>query len=87
MARKKETKVEPVVEPVVETVVEQQEEQIAKPVEAEQDKKESIYLRETLFGMDEIKAFGLNRDFLCAILKDKFYTLSQAKELICSACK
>ena len=78
MARKKQ--VEPVIEqpeqieqPVVEQPVVELE---TKPVD------EPIYLRETLMEMDEIKHYGLNKYFLRAILKDKYYTLSMAKELV-----
>ena len=78
MARKK--KEEPVIEqpeqieqPVVEQPVVELE---TKPVD------EPIYLRETLMEMDEIKHYGLNKYFLRAILKDKYYTLSMAKELV-----
>lgn len=84
MARKKQ--VEPVIEhpeqieqPVVEQpVVEQLE---TKPVD------EPIYLRETLMEMDEIKHYGLNKYFLRAILKDKYYTLSMAISLLDEAIK
>lgn len=83
MARKKQ--VEPVIEqpeqieqPVVEQPVVELE---TKPVD------EPIYLRETLMEMDEIKHYGLNKYFLRAILKDKYYTLSMAKELIEKALK
>lgn len=78
MARKKEPKAE-----VQEAVQEAEhcEEPIEQPV-VEQPVVEPIYLRETLFAMDEIKQFGLNQYFLRAILKDKYYTLKQAKELI-----
>lgn len=51
-------------------------------LEAEQKRPEPIYLRDTLLGMSEIQQFGLNRHFLCAILKEKFYTLEEAKRLI-----
>ena len=65
---------QPVVEqPVVEQPVVELE---TKPVD------EPIYLRETLMEMDEIKHYGLNKYFLRAILKDKYYTLSMAKELV-----
>lgn len=83
MARKK--KGEPVIEqpeqieqPVVEQqVVEQPVVELeTKPVD------EPIYLRETLMEMDEIKHYELNKYFLRAILKDKYYTLSMAKELV-----
>lgn len=55
-----------------------------KPVEVikESQKTESVYLRETLFTLPEIKAYGLNLFFLRAILKDKCYTLSDAHRLI-----
>lgn len=83
MARKK--KEEPVIEqpeqieqPVVEQPVVELE---TKPVD------EPIYLRETLMEMDEIKHYGLNKYFLRAILKDKYYTLSMAKELVEKALK
>lgn len=83
MARKKQ--VEPVIEqpeqieqPVVEQPVVELE---TKPVD------EPIYLRETLMEMDEIKHYGLNKYFLRAILKDKYYTISMAKELIEKALK
>lgn len=83
MARKK--KEEPVIEqpeqieqPVVEQPVVELE---TRPVD------EPIYLRETLMEMDEIKYYGLNKYFLRAILKDKYYTLSMAKELVEKALK
>lgn len=44
--------------------------------------QEPIYLRETLFGMDEIRKYGLNQYFLRAILKGKYYSLREAEELI-----
>ncbi len=43
---------------------------------------EPIFARETLFGMDEIRRYGLNLYFLRSILKEKFYTLSDAHEAI-----
>lgn len=83
MARKK--KEEPVIEqpeqieqPVVEQPVVELE---TKPVD------EPIYLRETLMEMDEIKHYGLNKYFLRAILKDKYYTLSMAISLLDEAIK
>ena len=96
MARKKEPKVE-VQEAVQEAehceepVQEVKPEQIEQPVVeqpvveqpvVEKPVDEPIYLRETLFAMDEIKQFGLNQYFLRAILEDQYYTLKQAKELI-----
>lgn len=45
-------------------------------------KSESVFLRETLFALDEIKEYGLNQYFLRAILKNKYYTLSDAHRLI-----
>lgn len=83
MARKK--KEEPVIEqpeqieqPVVEQPVVELE---TKPVD------EPIYLRETLMEMEEIKSYGLNKYFLRAILKDKYYTLSMAISLLDEAIK
>ena len=75
MARKKEPKVE------VQDAV-QEAEHCEEPVQEVKPEPEPIYLRETLFAMDEIKQFGLNQYFLRAILKDQYYTLKQAKELI-----
>ena len=75
MARKKEPKVE-----VQEAV--QEVNPCEEPVQEVRPEPEPIYLSETLFAMDEIKQFGLNQYFLRAILKDKYYTLKQAKELI-----
>lgn len=69
MARKKQP------EPVIEQP-EKPEELETKPI------NEPIYLRETLMEMDEIKSYGLNKYFLRAILKDKYYTLEGAKALI-----
>ena len=70
MARKKKEEAAPI-------------EQNEQPVELETKPiDEPIYLRETLMEMDEIKQFGLNKYFLRAILKDKFYTLEQATSLI-----
>lgn len=70
MARKKKEEAAPI-------------EQNEQPVELEtKPVDEPIYLRETLMEMDEIKQFGLNKYFLRAILKNKFYTLEQAKSLI-----
>lgn len=69
MARKKQP------EPVIEQQ-EKPEELETKPI------NEPIYLRETLMEMDEIKSYGLNKYFLRAILKDKYYTLEGAKALI-----
>lgn len=73
MARKKKEEAAP---------IEQNEQPVkleTKPVD------EPIYLRETLMEMDEIKQFGLNKYFLRAILKNKFYTLEQAKSSINAA--
>lgn len=58
-----------------------QEQRVDSEIPA-QEKSEPVYLRETLFWLDEIKQFGLNQYFLRAILPDKYYTLKQAKELI-----
>lgn len=70
MARKKKEEAAPI-------------EQNEQPIELEtKPVDEPIYLRETLMEMDEIKQFGLNKYFLRAILKNKFYTLEQAKSLI-----
>lgn len=70
MARKKKEEAAPI-------------EQNEQPIELEtKPVDEPIYLRETLMDMDEIKQFGLNKYFLRAILKNKFYTLEQAKSLI-----
>lgn len=71
MSKKKQIKQEEIIEQVS-----------ANVQEAEAKQPEPIYLRDTLLGMSEIQAFGLNRHFLCAILKDKFYTLEDAKRLI-----
>lgn len=73
MARKKKEEAAPI-------------EQNEQPIELEtKPVDEPIYLRETLMEMDEIKQFGLNKYFLRAILKNKFYTLEQAKSLILKA--
>jgi len=73
MARKKKEEAAPI-------------EQNEQPVELEtKPVDEPIYLRETLMEMDEIKQFGLNKYFLRAILKNKFYTLEQATSLILKA--
>lgn len=70
MARKKKEEAAPI-------------EQNEQPIELEtKPVDEPIYLRETLMEMDEIKQFGLNKYFLRAILRNKFYTLEQAKSLI-----
>lgn len=70
MARKKKEEAAPI-------------EQNEQPIELEtKPVDEPIYLRETLMEMDEIKQFGLNKYFLRSILKNKFYTLEQAKSLI-----
>ena len=53
-----------------------------KPEKTEETKQEPIYLVDTLSAMDEIKSYGLNRHIIGAILKNKFYTLSEAHEAI-----
>ena len=55
-----------------------------EPVLAQEEGKtaEPVYLRETLFALPEIKSFGLNQFFLRAILKEKYYTLSEAQRII-----
>lgn len=87
MSKKKQIKQEN--EVLEQTSADNQNPEVKQECEPEEPKKEpdrkeeeSIYLRDTLLGMKEIQQFGLNRYFLYAILKDKFYTLAEAKRLI-----
>lgn len=51
--------------------------------DAKEEKLDSaVYLRETLIQMDEFKKYGLNEYFLRAILKENYYTLDKAHNLV-----
>lgn len=58
---------------------------VEQPVKEQSASQEPIFLRETIFSLDEIKKYNLNQYFLRAILKDKYYTLSEAHRLIKAA--
>jgi hypothetical protein len=63
------------------SIVEMASEQ-TEPKQPEPEKKNNIYLRDTIIQMDEFKKYGLNQYFLRAILTENYYTLDKAHKLI-----